>query len=159
VLDAAVDKIMDSRPEPWVVFTEFKPTVNCLVERLNKLSTKAKPIRAEAYHGDVDPERRRELGRLFQAGEIDVLVGTMKSMREGITLTAGFNQFWVSRDWVPDNNEQGEDRQDRIGQTRQVLVWIAQPADTVAVSKIEPTNRVKERIVRTILPKDEIEEG
>jgi SNF2 family DNA or RNA helicase len=159
VLDAFIDKFMDSRPEPWIVFTEFRETCNVLVDRLTALSTKAKPIRAEAYHGDIDPERRRELGKLFQAGEIDVLVGTMKSMREGITLTAGFNQFWVSRDWVPDNNEQGEGRMDRIGQTKQVLAWIAQPPDTVAVSKVAPTNRVKERIVRTILPKDKIEEG
>ena len=153
-LDACVDHILDSRPEQWIVFTEFKPTTECLVERLAKHD-----IKAAAYHGDVLPEDRRKLGKLFQEGELDVLVGTIKAMGEGITLTAGFNQFWISRDWTPDRNEQGEDRMDRIGQTKQVLVWIAEPKDTVAVSKVAPTNRLKEGIVRTVLPKDVIEEG
>jgi SNF2 family DNA or RNA helicase len=164
VLDAAVDKIIDSAPEQWVVYTEFVPTVKCFADRLNRNKDfKATLHEGEegvaVYHGDVDPEERRDIAKRFQAGTLRVIVGTMKSMREGITLTAGANQYWCSRDWVPDNNEQGEDRQDRIGQTRQVLVWIAQPKDTVAVDKVEPINRLKERIVRTVLPKDEIEEG
>jgi SNF2 family DNA or RNA helicase len=153
ILDDVVERVMDSRPNQWVVFTEFKPTVNCLVERLRK-----KGLAAEAYHGDIDPEERRVLGKRFQAGELDVLVGTQKAMREGVTLTAAFNQYWCSRDWVPDNNEQGEDRQHRIGQQQQVLIWIAQPRNTVATGKVEPTNRRKEAIVRAVLPKDEIHE-
>lgn len=154
VLDACVELVMDSRPNQWIVFTEFKPTTECLAERMRK-----QKLIAETYHGDKTPQERKELEDRYQRGEIDVLIGTMKAMREGVTLTAGFNQFWVSRDWVPDNNEQGESRQDRIGQTKQVLAWIAQPEDTVAVSKVEPINRLKEAIVRTVLPKDEIEEG
>ncbi len=154
VLDAMEDHVVDSRPEQWIVFTEFKPTTACAVERL-----RAQGLKAEAYTGDVLPEERRKLGKLFQDGELDVLVGTIMAMGEGITLTAGYNQFWVSRGWIPAKNEQAEDRMDRIGQTKQVLVWIAQPKDTVAVSKVEPTNRLKEAIVRTILPTDEIEEG
>src|SRR6185436_11035740 len=114
-----------------VIWTEFVPTVHCLVERLRNV--KGHDLKVEAYYGDVDVEERRDIGKRFQAGDVDVLVGTIKAMGEGITLTAGYNQFWCSRDWTPDRNEQGEDRQDRIGQTRQVLIWIAQPRDTVAV--------------------------
>lgn len=152
-LDACVDHIMDSRPEQWTVFCEFKPTCEALVERLRKHK-----LVAEVYTGDVDPEDRTELEERFQRGEIDVLVGTIASIYQGITLTAASRQFWVSRNWTPDVNEQGEDRQNRIGQTKRVQVFIAQPEDTVATDKVEPTNRLKERIVRTVLPKDHIEE-
>lgn len=154
VLDACVDRIMDSRPEPWVVFCEFKPTTACLAERLRK-----RGLNVAVYHGDVESGERGEIKRSFQAGDIDVIVGTIKALKEGITLTAGNRQFWVSRDWVPDNNEQGEDRQNRIGQRREVLVFIAQPKNTVATTKVAPKNRLKERIVRAIVPKDHIKEA
>lgn len=153
VLDSCVDHVMDSRPEQWVVFCEFVPTTEILVERLRNQG-----LKAEAYNGKVDPARRAELEDEFQKGNIDVLVGTIETMYQSITLTAGSRQFWVSRDWTPDKNEQGEDRQNRIGQTKRVQVFIAQPEDTVATDKVEPTNRLKERIVRTVLPKDHIEE-
>ena len=151
VLDRCVEMIMDSRPEQWVVFCEFKPTVECLIQRLQE-----KGITAEAYTGDVEPQDRSRLEDSFQAGTTDVIVGTIKAMFQGITLTAGNRQFWVSRDWTPDINEQGEDRQNRIGQDRRVMVFIAQPQNTVATDKVEPTNRLKEKIVRTVLPKDHI---
>lgn len=154
LLDDVVDRVLDSRPSQWIVFCEFKVTVERLVERL-----RAHGLVAEAYTGEVaGPAARTELEDRFQAGEIDVMVGTMKAMREGLTLTAGNKQYWVSRDWVPDMNEQGEDRQNRIGQKHQVTVFIAQAEDTVAVSKVEPTNRLKEAIVRAVLPKAHIEE-
>lgn len=153
VLDDAVDKIMDSRPAQWQVFCEFKPTCEALVKRLE-----AKGVVARAYNGDIDPKVRTQIEDQYQSHEIDVVVGTIKAMGEGGTWTAGHNQYWVSRDWVPDKNEQGEARQDRTGQQKRVTVWIPQAKDTVAVSKIEPTNRLKERIVRTVLPKDHIEE-
>lgn len=154
ILDDVVDRVMDSRPSQWIVFCEFKITVACLVERLRKQG-----VVAEAYTGDVTSHvEKSRLEDRFQSGEIDVMVGTIKAMKEGITLTAGNKQYWVSRDWVPDNNEQGEDRQNRIGQTTKVTVFIAQAEDTVAVDKVEPTNRLKEQIVRAILPKANIEE-
>ena len=150
-LDAAVDKIMDSQP-PWVIFCEFKATVEALVARLTN-----KGLVAEPYTGDQT--NRPELEERFQAGQIDVLVGTIKAMKEGITLTAGNYQWWTSRDWVPAVNEQGEDRQHRIGQKNRVTIMIAEPQNTVATGKVKPTNKRKERIVRAVIPKIEIEES
>lgn len=153
VLDAFVERVVDSQPKQWIGFCEFKPTVDRLLERFEK-----KGLVAKAYTGDVDPKVRTVLEDQFQRGEIDVLVGTIKAMYQGITLTAGNAQFWCSRSWVPAENEQGEDRQHRIGQENKVTVLIAQAQDTVATDKVEPTNRVKEGIVKTVIPKDEIEE-
>lgn len=154
VLDSCVDKIMDSRPEQWIVFTEFRETTNLLKERLRK-----KKLKAETFTGEVDSHERGELEQRFQDGDVDVLIGTIKAMNSGITLTAGNNQYWVSRDWVPAINEQGEDRQHRISQTDTVSVFIAQPDNTVAVSKITPTNKAKEHIVESVIEKDTIKEA
>lgn len=157
VLDAFVDKVMDSRSgkeaPPWVGFCKYKPTVDCLVARFER-----KGLVAKAFYGDVSSTERSNLETAFQNGEIDVLVGTIDAMYQGITLTNGRRQFWCSRDWTPAKNEQGEDRQNRIGQTERVLVFIAEPEDTVATGKVRPTNERKERIVRAVIPTDAIEE-
>lgn len=153
VLDACVEHIMDSRPEPWVVFTAFKGTPDLLVKRLAKRGLTAVP-----YTGDVDPEDRSKIEDQFQAGQIDVVVGTIASMYQGITLTAANRQFWCSRDFVPDINEQGEDRCNRIGQSKRVAIYIAEAEDTVATTKVAPINKIKERIVRSVVSKDHIEQ-
>jgi SNF2 family DNA or RNA helicase len=66
--------------------------------------------------------------------------------------------YFMSRSFVPDENEQCEAREDRIGQQSTVMVYIPQAVNTVATSKVQPINRLKEGIVRTVLPKDEIKE-
>jgi SNF2 family DNA or RNA helicase len=110
------------------------------------------------YHGDVKPETRTKLENDFQAGEIDVMVGTIGAMKEGITLTKSHLMAFGTRDWVPDVNEQCEAREDRLGQQELVRVYIPQAEDTVAVEKVEPTNRLKEEIVKTVIPKQTIKE-
>jgi SNF2 family DNA or RNA helicase len=154
LLDTAVDKVMDSDPdEQWVVFCEFVPTTGALCERLRK-----KGVECVEYTGEVDPAERAEIERKFQAGEIRVIVGTIASMYQGITLTAASKELFLSRSWVPAKNEQAEDRCSRIGQTERVLVYILLPDGTVATSKVEPLNRIKEGIVRTVVASDTIDE-
>jgi SNF2 family DNA or RNA helicase len=147
-------KFADSRPEQWMVFCKFKPTCDILAERLR---TKY-DARVAVYTGDVSPEDRTAIEDAFQRGELDVVIGTIAAMREGITMTAGRLQFWLTRDWVPAVNEQGESRQDRIGQQREVIVYIPQPENSVATDNVAPTNRLKERIVSTVIAKDDIKE-
>ena len=153
LMDDFEQKYEDSRPEAWVVACRFKETCNLLAERLRD-----KGARVGLYTGDVDPKDRTALEDAFQRGEIDVIVGTLAALQYGITLTNGRLMYQFTRDFVPDNNEQFEARCDRLGQQQQVLIYIPQAESTVAVDKVEPINRLKERIVRTVLPKDAIEE-
>lgn len=140
--------------QPWVVFCEFKASTELLAERLRKKFG----VNVGVYHGDVPASKRTEMEDAFQRGELDVMVGTIGAMKEGITLTRSHLMYFLSRAWVPDVNEQCEGREDRIGQQELVRVYIAQAADTVATNKVEPTNRVKEGIVRTVVDKIEIKE-
>jgi SNF2 family DNA or RNA helicase len=110
------------------------------------------------YTGEVKPADRTQVEDDFQKGDIDIIVGTLDALKEGITLTASAMMYMMTRFFVPDYNEQFEARCDRLGQQEQVLIYIPQAEESVATSKVEPINRVKERIVRAVVPKDEIQE-
>jgi SNF2 family DNA or RNA helicase len=153
ILDDLEERVSDSVPEPWVVFTKFKETTYIIKRRLENQG-----LRVAVYNGDVSVPDRVRIEDEFQRGEIDVIVGTIQAMYQGITLTRGNLQYWVSRSVVPDINEQGEAREDRLGQQQLVRVYIPQPPATVSADKVEVINRRKERTVRAILPKDDIEE-
>jgi SNF2 family DNA or RNA helicase len=154
LMDDFEQKYEDSRPEPWVVYCKHKESCNILAKRL-----RAKGAQVGIYHGDTDPDERTEMEDQFQAGELDVVVGTIDAMKEGITMTRSHLMYFMSRSFVPDVNEQCEAREDRLGQQKQVVVYIPQATDTVATSRVHPINRLKEKIVRTVLPKDEIKEA
>lgn len=53
----------------------------------------------------------------FQAGKVQVFLGSLLAANVGITLTKSSNVVFVEFDWVPENNTQGEGRCYRIGQT------------------------------------------
>ena len=154
IMDNFEQLISDSRPEPWVVFFKFKESCDIFAQRLRSKHG----LTVGVYYGDVKPAARTRLEDDFQAGEIDVMVGTIGAMREGITLTKARLMSFGTRDWVPDVNGQCEAREDRIGQMRPVLVYIPQASDTVATNNVQPTNDLKEGIVRTIIQKQDIEE-
>lgn len=154
VMDNFEEKFLDSGRAQWVVFCAFKESCEILAERLRKKHG----AKVAIYNGDVKPADRTEIEDAFQRGEIDVIVGTIDAMYQGITLTAGWRQFWLSRDYVPARNRQGESRNDRLGQQHLVLVYIPQPEDTVASDKVEVINRLKESIERAVLPQVNIKE-
>lgn len=154
-MDDFEQKFADSRPNQWIVFCNYKESANLLVERLRKKYGAV----AEAYTGDVSAADRTDIEDRYQRGEIDVIVGTIKAMYQGITLTSGHLQYWLSRDVVPANNEQGEARQDRLGQQHMVMVYIGQAPNTVATDNVNVINKLKEGLVKTVLPQNEIEEA
>lgn len=70
--------------------------------------------------GDIDPDKRQPIVDRFQTDSTKrVLVCTMMSVLEGLTMTAASLMIFVERDWVPGNIIQAEDRIHRIGQTKQ----------------------------------------
>jgi SNF2 family DNA or RNA helicase len=154
VMDDFEQRYADSRPEPWVVFCKYKESCELLA---NRLRTKH-GARVGIYTGDVKAADRTKLEDDFQAGELDVMIGTIAAMYQGITLTRSHLQYWLSREFVPAINEQGEAREDRLGQQELVRVYIPQPPDTVATDKVDPINRLKEKIVATVIPMDTIKE-
>lgn len=153
-MDAAVEIILDAQPKQFVVFSEFVDSCRILVERL-----RAKGINAEAFTGQSESDDRTRMENAFQAGEIEVLVGTIGAMREGITLTAADTQLWLERHWTPAYNEQGEDRCHRNGQKNAVTILILEAEETVDTQKIKPINTIKSLIVSSVISKDDVVEA
>jgi SNF2 family DNA or RNA helicase len=155
IIDDFLQKYEDSRPEPWLVFCEFKPTTAVVAEAArNKFGA-----RVAVYTGETPAAERTKMEDAFQLGQLDLIVGTIGALKEGITLTYGHLQHWMSRAWVPSTNEQGESRQaNRIGQQQHTMIYIPQGAGTVAETKIPITLRRKEGIVRAVIAQDAIEE-
>lgn len=154
IMDDFEEKYADSRPSQWVVFCKFRESCTLLAERLRHKHG----ANVAVYNGDVKAADRTKIEDAFQRGEYDVIVGTLAAMYQGINLQNAHLMYFLTRDWVPAINDQAEAREDRKGQQEQVRVYIPQPPDTVATDKVEPTNRLKQTIEKTVLPKDKIEE-
>jgi SNF2 family DNA or RNA helicase len=153
-MDDFEQKFEDSRPDPWLVFCKYTASCDLLAERMRKKFGAEVGI----FTGDVSTHHRTEMVAAYQRGEIDVIVGTIAAMYQGITLTRGNKQFWLSREVVPAINEQGEARQDRLGQQELVQVYIPQAPNTVASNKVQVINDLKTGIVAAVVPQDEIKE-
>lgn len=157
VMDDFEQKYEDSGQQQWVVWCKYKASCEILAERLRKkFGLEADEV--AIYNGDVPAHQRTEIEDAYQRGEVKVVIGTIAAMYQGITLTAGHMQHWLSREVVPAVNEQGEARQDRMGQQELVLVYIPQAPDTVATDRVHVINRLKESIVKAVVPQDTIEE-
>lgn len=151
-LDTAVDLIVD-RGEQIVVFTEFVGTCHALVERLAR-----KKISARAFTGEVATVDRMKMIEEFQLGALDVIVGTIPSVGEGVTLTAASTAIFIERSWTPSKSEQCEDRLHRVGQKNAVTILILQATDTVDDGRVAPTETLKRSIVSSVMHVDEVRE-
>lgn len=152
-LDSVENIIVDAQPKQMVVWTEFVGTTHLMVNRLEKHG-----IKAVAFTGELSPEQRTRIENDFQNGDIDVIIGTIAAMKEGITLTASNEQDWIERSWTPAVNEQGEDREHRIGQRHPVTIRIHEAEGTIDTQNVAVRNAIKEMIVSAVVKKDDVEE-
>ena len=72
--------------------------------------------------GDCNQAHRQNSVETFQAGKVDVFIGTIGAAGVGITLTAASHVVFAELSWVPGDVSQAEDRCHRIGQKDSVLV-------------------------------------
>lgn len=114
---ALLAELLDDRRHPALVACYFRNSaaaIGRVCERLGK---------RYAYFGaKQSPAARRRAIEAFQSGGLDVLVGSVNVVKEGITLTAGDGVFLVERDWRPDVNKQVVRRVRRRGQDKPVVV-------------------------------------
>lgn len=154
LMDDFEQRFADSGNEQWVVGCKFKESCSLLAARLRDNHG----ANVSVYTGDVDPAARTDIEDAFQKGETQVIVGTIAALKEGITLTNGHLMYQLTEDHVPATNEQFESRCDRLGQQELVRIWKPQAELSVATSNVRPINRVKEKIVRAVVPMDDIKE-
>ncbi len=103
--------------ESTLVFTQYVTMGKLLVEHL-----RTRGVVVEMLHGSLGVKARQALVDRFQAGEIEVLVLSLKAGGTGLNLTTATQVIHYDRWWNPAVEDQATDRAYRIGQDRPVTV-------------------------------------
>lgn len=108
---------LERRTRPTLVMAHFRNTVEAAHEVATKLG-----LRSMYVHGGTPAEDRMKAVQGFQGGELDVLVGSIDTLAEGLTLTAADMVIFLEKSWRPHKNQQALKRIHRMGQTRPCYV-------------------------------------
>jgi SNF2 family DNA or RNA helicase len=131
-----------------VVASQFKDVVDMIHEWLN-----SKGIPSVKITGDVSGSDRADIQRRFQAGGKDaprVVVMTTTAGGVSITLDRADTVHIMDETWVPDDQEQLEDRIHRASRMHQVTCYYYRSKDTIE-QQIQETNVDKRNINKSIL--------
>ncbi len=132
----------DKSDERLLIFTEYRDTLEYLVEKLKQWGFKVGFI-----HGQMKPGSREEPGtrlyaeQQFREGNFQILVAT-EAAGEGINLQVCHIMFNYDIPWNPNRLEQRMGRIHRYGQTKDCLIF-----------NFVATNTVEGRILRRLLEK------
>jgi SNF2 family DNA or RNA helicase len=101
-----VDLVQDNLPHKTVVFTWHRDVATKMAERLNSLR-----IPAEAINGDTPMHTRtRYVDRFQLEDEPKVLVATIKTLGESVTLHRAADLIFLESSWTPADMDQAADR-------------------------------------------------
>lgn len=108
---------LESGSRPLVVFAHHRDVVEGIRDSILEAGHSCAEI-----VGDTPVEVRQFAVESFQAGQLDVLIGSIGAMGVGFTLTASSTVVFCEISYVPADLSQAEDREHRIGQHSPVLV-------------------------------------
>ena len=127
--------------EQVVLFAEHKAVIGRLQRSLRKQG-----IPFVTIDGSTSNKDRQRAVEMFQRHKVPVFIGS-KAAKEGLTLTAARHLLFIERYWTSAEEEQGEDRIRRIGQTHATKIWFLHCPGTVD-DRISTIIERKRRIVR-----------
>jgi len=116
-MDALAELLDEREGSPVVVFSHFRSTAHCIARLGRSLGW-----RVGIIMGGIPQQQRDALVDEFQRGDLDLLVGTLETLGEGVTLTRSATCIFVEHSWRPSKNEQAMRRLHRIGQKAPVTV-------------------------------------
>lgn len=87
------------------------------VEAAHRIGQRVGARSAFIHGGTTDRANARTI-RDFKAGKLDVLVGSIETLAEGLTLTVASHAIFLERSYKPSRNEQATYRIYRMGQSR-----------------------------------------
>ena len=140
---ALIGEMLDDRDSPTLVGTYFRNTAAQMV-RLCKRLGKSYTL----FGAATTPTARRKAVTDFQSGKIDVMIGSIPVIGEGLTLTAADGVFLAERMWTPDKNAQVVRRSRRRGQDKPVGVRQFVTPKTVDSGQWEALREKRDRISR-----------
>ena len=108
---------LSNRTRPTLVLAHYQDTVEASCRVAESLG-----LRSRFIHGGTSRTDRGAIVRDFKAGLVDVLVGSLEVVAEGLTLTQADMAIFVEKSFKPSRNEQARQRIHRIGQEHPVTV-------------------------------------
>jgi superfamily II DNA or RNA helicase len=109
--------VVGSEGEAALVFTQYVEMGTHLVTSIDGTGR-----RVAFLHGKVSVPHRQRMVDAFQAGELEVLVLSLKAGGTGLNLTAATHVIHYDRWWNPAVEDQASDRAWRIGQDKAVQI-------------------------------------
>lgn len=104
---------LQGRTRPTFVVAHYRKTVEACEWVARELGLRV----AHVHGGTSRPDRHARI-QAFKSGELDVLVGSISTVAEGMTLTQADMVILVEHSWRPSHNQQVVRRIHRMGQTR-----------------------------------------
>lgn len=120
--------------QPVLVFSQYVEMCRLLSRRFTELG-----VEHLVLDGSASSAARDRMVEAFQAGEVSVLIVSLRAGGTGLNLTAARHVIHVDRWWNPAVEDQATDRAWRIGQR-----------STVAVHRLVCAGTVEERIAAVI---------
>jgi SNF2 family DNA or RNA helicase len=105
------------RSRPTLVVAHFQAAVEAATAVARSVGAKA-----EFIHGGTSRPNRSRIVEEFKAGRLDVLVGSLETISEGLTLTAADMVIFLETSFKPSRNQQAMRRIHRMGQDRPCTV-------------------------------------
>lgn len=134
-----------SRSRPTVVYAHYRETVDACVAVAQRLG-----LRVGAVDGRLSHLARGVAIRDFHRGRLDVLVGSLETLAEGVTLVQADMAILVEVSWKPSRNQQAIRRIHRLGQDRPCTVLEYVTPQTVDERKRELVATKADRALRFI---------
>lgn len=135
----AVEEILAEFPGKFLIFTEYRRTLETIVERLNRQG-----IPAQGFHGGLNIRQKEAAVARFRAAEADggarVLVST-ESGAEGRNLQFCHQLINYDLPWNPMRVEQRIGRLHRLGQEQDVTIFNLSCHETIEAHIIELLSR------------------
>lgn len=107
---------LQNRSRPTLVLAHYRDAVEACAEVARSVGATAGYV-----HGGTGKVGAESVRR-FKEGKLDVLVGSLEVVSEGLTLTAADMAIFVEKSFKPSRNLQAARRIHRIGQTRPVTI-------------------------------------
>lgn len=139
-----------SRGESFLLWCDHREVVRALQQALQESGIKYATI-----DGSTPSKDRQKIKHQFQDGKIQAIVCT-QAAKEGLTLTRGAAAIFVEHFWTAADEQQAEDREHRIGQTRPVTVAYLHAAGTID-DYMRETVESKRALVDEIIGDEETE--
>jgi SNF2 family DNA or RNA helicase len=133
---------IDSGEGPVVVFSDHKKPLDMLELELSNL-------RVRRIDGTVPMVKREEYVKMFQSGQLDVLLGTYGTLSTGHNLTASNLMVLNDPPWEVASLEQAKKRSHRYGQTRpcRIVKVVGSSVTELIYKTLEAKTKVIEKVM------------